>query len=348
MANIPESVSVIIPAYNSDRCIERAIESALRQTLPPLEVLVVDDGSTDGTADVVARLSSPVRLIRKQNGGPASARNRGCRLASGHWLALLDADDWWYPTKLEMQLACVGSEDIGLVHCPADHQTATPRSELTFHDLWERNCIVNSSVLVRREAFEALGGFDETRELISVEDYNFWLRLSASNYRIVTCPQRLVHYTRGGGLSSDSDRFLDATLFNIEVLERSMHLPARMVARKRSEMYQRFGRRARYERRLATSRSLLLKSLLLSPSIGSAVQFGISTIPLRILDWRRYWRDHAESAEHTGPALERLTDADYQVPGENFENRREQSLSWTRRECCLIAAKRMIGHFLSR
>jgi cellulose synthase/poly-beta-1,6-N-acetylglucosamine synthase-like glycosyltransferase len=121
-ASASVTVSVIIPAYNAAPQIGRAIESALAQTHAPLEILVVDDGSRDRTAEIVGRLPPPVRLIRKENGGPATARNLGAREARGEWLALLDADDWWFPDKLRAQLACVTDESVGLVHCLPDHR----------------------------------------------------------------------------------------------------------------------------------------------------------------------------------------------------------------------------------
>src|SRR5215831_9228869 len=96
-------ISVVIPAYNAEGCVGRAIESALSQTHRPIEVLVVDDGSLDGTSEVVASYPAPVRLLRKANGGPASARNLAAREARGDWLALLDADDSWLPEKLERE-----------------------------------------------------------------------------------------------------------------------------------------------------------------------------------------------------------------------------------------------------
>src|SRR5687767_11564824 len=95
------SVSVIIPAYNAALWVGRAIESALRQTVPPAEILVVDDGSSDDTAKTVEPYAPLVRLIRRDNGGPAAARNTGAKASLGGWLALLDSDDAWLPTKLE-------------------------------------------------------------------------------------------------------------------------------------------------------------------------------------------------------------------------------------------------------
>ncbi len=158
---MPSSVSVILPAYTAGHRIARASDSALAQTRPVLEIIVVDDGSTDDTADVASGFGPPVRVISKPNGGPASARNLAASLAQGDWLAMLDADDWWFPRKNEIQLAHMAGEDIGLSHCRLDHRTERPPDELTFDDLWERNWISNSSVLLRRSIFDAVGGFAE-------------------------------------------------------------------------------------------------------------------------------------------------------------------------------------------
>src|SRR5690242_14976762 len=112
------SVSVIIPTYNRARFVGEAVASALAQTLPPLEVIVVDDGSTDDTADVVARLNDPrVVYLRQENAGPATARNTGVEAARGDLIALLDSDDRWLPRKLELQVPLFeGDGKIGLVY----------------------------------------------------------------------------------------------------------------------------------------------------------------------------------------------------------------------------------------
>ena len=108
MDNQP-TISVIIPVYNSDRFVAQAIHSILAQTLPPTEIIVVDDGSTDDTAAVVAGLipaaAVPIRYVYQDNQGPAAARNRGIALATGDLVAFLDADDLWLPDKLRLQVA---------------------------------------------------------------------------------------------------------------------------------------------------------------------------------------------------------------------------------------------------
>lgn len=101
-------VSVVIPAYDAEGFLARAVESVLGQSIPPREILVVDDGSTDGTADVARRLGERIRYLRQENAGPSGARNRGIGAAAGEWVAFLDADDWWLPRRLERGLAVAG------------------------------------------------------------------------------------------------------------------------------------------------------------------------------------------------------------------------------------------------
>jgi glycosyltransferase involved in cell wall biosynthesis len=282
-----DTVSVIIPAYNAATHIERTIASALAQTHPPLEILVVDDGSLDRTANLVAKLPPPVRLIRKENGGPASARNLGAREAKGDWLALLDADDRWLPDKLRAQLICGADDRVGMVHCLPDHRDDRVPDRLTFDLLWERNWIINSSVLIRREAFAELGGFKEARELISVEDYNLWVRLAASKWQIVTCQQVLVHYRRGIGISSNSERFLAASLYNLRNLGECLSLDPAIVKAKENETIFEFGQRAMFERDLTTARQLFWRAFSDSPDIQRGIHLAISTLPRRVLDVRR-------------------------------------------------------------
>ena len=109
------TVSVIMPVYNDASFLREAVDSALEQTHPPLEVIVVDDGSTDNSASIAESYGSPVRVIRQENQGAARARNRAIEVAQGDWLAFLDSDDLWKPEKLRKQLAAV-EPDVVLVH----------------------------------------------------------------------------------------------------------------------------------------------------------------------------------------------------------------------------------------
>ncbi|MGA3003913.1 MAG: glycosyltransferase [Acetobacteraceae bacterium] len=273
---MPSSVSVIIPAYNAGQRIARAITSALAQTRPVLEIIVVDDGSTDDTVKVAAGFGSLVRVIGKPNGGPASARNLAASLAQGDWLAMLDADDWWFPRKNEIQLAHMVGEDIGLSHCRLDHRTERPPDELTFEDLWERNWISNSSVLLRRSIFDAVGGFVEERQL--VEDYNLWLRVSAAGTRIVTCPHILLHYTQGIGLSANPEWLMRASLSNVDDLERRLGLPAKMAERKRQQIRAEFRRLALLECDSKPARSLLRQIFRDEPGVTNGIFMTAGTL----------------------------------------------------------------------
>ena len=237
-----DSVSVIIPAYNAEAYIGRAIESVLAQTVPVLEVIVVNDGSDDATVGAASTFGDRVKVISKPNGGPASARNLAARYATGDWLATLDADDWWFPYKNEIQLARTNWPVIGMSHCLFDHRNDRPPAELTFQDLWSNNWVGNSSVLLRRSIFANIGGFNEDPRLISVEDYNLWLRIAAAGVRIRTCSHILVHYTTGIGISSNPQRLMQASLFNLADVAEKCSLPAAMIEQKRSEILALFGR----------------------------------------------------------------------------------------------------------
>src|SRR5688572_22302626 len=115
---MPQTVSVVIPTYNYGRFIAVAIESILRQTRPPLEIIVVDDGSTDETASVVESFGDAVKYVRQENAGVCAARNRGAAESRGDVIAFLDSDDSWEPTALERQVPFFDQdENIGLVHC---------------------------------------------------------------------------------------------------------------------------------------------------------------------------------------------------------------------------------------
>ncbi len=201
-----KSVSVIIPTYNYGRFINEAIESALGQTYPPPEVIVVDDGSTDDTEAVVRSFGERVKYIRQENAGVCAARNYGVAESSGELIAFLDADDIWEPTKLEKQLARF-SEDlqIGLVHCGVrefDDSTSDIVSvviEGAEDDaaenllLWLEPSIIGpgGTIMVSRKAFDAVGGFD-TRMKCG-EDWDFCYRV-ARQFKVGFVPEPLVNY----------------------------------------------------------------------------------------------------------------------------------------------------------
>lgn len=203
-------VSVIIPTLNRVHVLPRAIRSALAQTVTDLEVLVVDDGSTDGTEDVVEALSEPrVRLVchESRRGAPA-ARNTGIEHARGEYLAFLDSDDEWLPRKLERQLAALSPSIDGAVDVatcgltsrsvPDRSPEARPPRELTYRGLlaFREGPWSGPTILVRRtQATEAIR-FDES--LCSGQDWDFVVRL-ADRARVVTVPEPLLLVHRAPG-----------------------------------------------------------------------------------------------------------------------------------------------------
>jgi glycosyltransferase involved in cell wall biosynthesis len=234
------SISVVIPTYNCAHLLPNAIRSAYAQTVPPLEVIVVDDGCTDDTADVArtmaASLPSNFTLIQKPNGGEASARNCGVAAASGEYIAFLDQDDVWLPDKLRRQLA--------LFHrTPAPSLTFTaytrisgddrevvrvagwvPTPEHALRRLMEGCCVTPSTVIVRRDALAEAGPFDETLWLGN--DWDMWLRLAATGHRFEYLSEPLTDYLwHAGNMSRDQRKIADAALTIFPRLFRSGTLP---------------------------------------------------------------------------------------------------------------------------
>jgi glycosyltransferase involved in cell wall biosynthesis len=199
-------VSVIIPSYNSAPYIARAIESALNQSYRPIEIIVVDDASSDGTARTAGRFASQVRcIVHEANRGPAAARNTAASYASGEFLALLDADDWWFPEKLAIQMPLFAANpNLAVVHTDAlildtanQELRPNPRPGSDFvgrpYDrLFFSNNVKTSSVVLRRRFAAHVGMFDESL-VDGYEDYELWIRLSR-RYEFAFIPRPLVVY----------------------------------------------------------------------------------------------------------------------------------------------------------
>jgi glycosyltransferase involved in cell wall biosynthesis len=161
----PLSVSCVIPVFNGERFLAEAVESVVAQEHPDLEIIVVDDGSTDGTRAVAERFGSRVKYLHQANSGPASARNHGIRAASGEFVALLDSDDLWHPQKLAVQLARF-AERTELVISTAhmrnfwSAEVAHEATTLTDDRLTEIQPNLGSSFMARRAVFETIGLLD--------------------------------------------------------------------------------------------------------------------------------------------------------------------------------------------
>jgi len=193
-------ISVVIPTYNRISLVARAIDSVLKQSLSPYEIIVVDDGSDDSTSEMIQNKYKSVRLIRQQNSGVSAARNNGIKHAKGDWIGLLDSDDEWTGKKLENQ---------------TDRLIKTPGYDFCHtNEIWIRNgvrvnqrkkhekyggyifdkcldiCRISpSSVLFRKNILDHIGWFDS--QLPVCEDYDLWLRIT-SEYRILFIDEPLI------------------------------------------------------------------------------------------------------------------------------------------------------------
>lgn len=215
-------ISVVIPCYNAERYLQGAIDSILSQTCQDLEILVVDDGSTDGTQQMVSGVrDGRLRYLHQQNRGPAAARNRGIAAAQGEYIAPLDADDLALPRRLEKQLAILEAEpDLAVVgsgyewiddeghHLSWASHSWQKYPELNEFRNWLFDCpFVPSATMFRRAAWVDVGGFDE--ELIGPEDWNFWMRLALHGHRMTWHREVVCLYRhRADSVSQDAERML--------------------------------------------------------------------------------------------------------------------------------------------
>jgi glycosyltransferase involved in cell wall biosynthesis len=201
---VPGLVSVVTATYNMGRYIAQTLESVLGQDYPQVESIVVDDGSTDDTAAVLARFAGDPRLrvVRQANAGQTVAKNRGIAEARGEFIAFCDADDTWEPHKLSRQIPRFRADDrVAVVFSEIDNiddqgrPLAGPRlsrfeGRVTAQLLID-NFIPFPSVVVRADALRAAGGFDES--LTMSIDYDLWLRIS-TRFRFACVPEVLAHY----------------------------------------------------------------------------------------------------------------------------------------------------------
>ena len=188
-----ERVSVLIATYNYARYLPQCLGRVLNQTRPPDEIVVVDDGSTDGTLAIIKRYGDRLRLIEQVNSGPAAARNNGARNSSGEYLAFLDADDVWTPQFLERGVTALDADPpLSLVYCncaladsdgvPIDTSLVgngfdhAPSLNELLTQLWP---IMPSAALVRRSAYDACGGYRDALKGASFrfEDVDFWIKM---------------------------------------------------------------------------------------------------------------------------------------------------------------------------
>lgn len=197
---LPFLVSIIVTNYNYGKYLPEAIESALSQTYQNKEILVVDDGSTDNSVEIIRKY--PVKLITKSNGGTASARNAGIKHASGQILAFLDADDVYYPEKVMASVVKIAEfPNIGLVYSDYDildqmtgQKIREYKPPFDFKKLVQ-SCIVSTNPVVQKAVFDAVGEYN--CQIRGMEDYEFYLRATA-RFTAVHIPYSLFMYREHG------------------------------------------------------------------------------------------------------------------------------------------------------
>ena len=187
MSQRPPQLSVVVPAHNRAWCLAEALDSVLAQDVAGVELIVVDDGSTDGTPQLLAGYGDALRVLRQENRGVSAARNAGIAAAQGEILAFLDSDDVWLPGKLQAQIDFFAAHPEALI-CQTEElwvkngRRVNPgrrhrkRGGMIFEASLELCLVSPSAVMIRRELFERVGHFDEG--LPACEDYDLWLRVS--------------------------------------------------------------------------------------------------------------------------------------------------------------------------
>ncbi|HBR15679.1 MAG TPA: hypothetical protein DD723_09130 [Candidatus Omnitrophica bacterium] len=227
-------VSVIIPSYNCAKYLPEALDSVVAQTYQDYEVIIINNGSSDNTEQIVQsyiqRFGPRFRYIYQENSGVSCARNAGIQTAQGKYLAMLDADDKWYPHRLAEGIKVIESaEDIGLVHARSMRITETGEQIgsvqrdtryltgwIFEHVFLRRANISCPTVLLKKECCDKVDLFDEHLSMLGSEDRELWMRI-AQKYRIVFIDDILSYYrVRKGSMSRNNQRMLKAQLYVVD------------------------------------------------------------------------------------------------------------------------------------
>ena len=237
------TVSVIMPAYNVEPYLSEAIDSVLAQTYTDFELVIVDDGSTDGSRAIAeqyrARHPDRIVVVSQENRGLAGARNTALRVASGQVFALLDSDDGWAPTFLEAQMRLLDAQgDVAIVTGnafnlggPEDGRPARPvpdpRPAPDLVTILRDETAVFIMSLFRRDVVDRVGGFDE--QFRTNEDYDFWIRAAFAGFKFLRNPEPLGFYRRHANSLSSSDVRMIAGILRV-YRQAGMHCPAGSTA----------------------------------------------------------------------------------------------------------------------
>jgi GT2 family glycosyltransferase len=287
-------VSVIIPTYNRAGIICRTIDNIFQQTYSNIELIIVDDGSTDDTLSKLRQYGSRLRVVEQSNSGPAVARNHGAKLAHGEIIAFQDSDDLWKPTKLERQVALLEMDrSIPCCLCNVVFRVVNGKELTSFEfsqvhfdqdeSIWlnvlevlsTRFVLFNQAAAIRREVFEKLGGFDE--DLKYLEDYDLPLRLALEG-PWAAIQEPLVVYQEGTPESFSQQASKDQVVLKECELRIFEQMRTNVAAGNKQ-----LGVQRHLERRLA-----MLRRQLWATKLTSTKSFGASTIGRLLTQVDRY------------------------------------------------------------
>ena len=281
MGYCTDSLAVVIPVYNGSRYLAETLESVLSQTVQPSEILLIDDGSTDNSAELAQSIDPRIRIIRRVNQGISASRNLGADLASAEWITFLDQDDVLEPDAFARRAAAlIADPDCDVCYTGRRHlcQIGTSSSFTLTAPIWvppvkklrtllNDRCFFNpGSATIRRSALLAVGGFDRT--LDGVEDWDLWIRLLDHGCRFTRLPQPLFRYrVHGSSATQNAPRILERSLSLLQktILPRlspwqRVTLAARVVSRLEAE-----AAIAMRSQKLPHFRKMMLRSLLHHP-----------------------------------------------------------------------------------
>ena len=317
------TVSVVIPAYNAARWIGETLDSILAQTFQDFAVIVVDDGSTDDTAAVVAGFGERVCCMHKSNGGQSSARNVGIRAARGEYIAFVDADDLWAKEKLRLQVDLLKRTGLAWVYCDAlafDDESGKPLfkfGELVqqydgdiLKPLFLADFIPSPTPIIQKSVFEHVGYFDEDRTLQNREDWDMWLKIAAC-YPIGLVSEPLANYrvhSTSMTSSEDPQVFLQG---HFAVIERAIaREPTRLAPLKNQAIANRYvhaGRSMAGQGNTRGAREMFAQAIQYCPGQWQAYIFLISTffgrqMIARLVKWNRRRRQVTTRGNSRGGA----------------------------------------------
>lgn len=236
------NVSIIIPCFNAERWLGEAIESCLSQTHGPLEIIVVDDGSVDGSVQIIKSFGARVRWVSGPNHGGNYARNKGCALSNGDYIQFLDADDYLLPDKISSQLECFQRTGADVVYSDWRHQfhrkddtveledvTVAGDHEDILESLLKSWWVSPAALLFHRDVVQKVGGWDES--LSAAQDRDFFISVALTGARIVYQPGCHAIYRRHGPSVSTSNlsRWLDSHWRVLRKAEATLQLTGRLT-----------------------------------------------------------------------------------------------------------------------